>query len=55
MGPVDNCQLTLKAFQSLGVRRSGRAVAIELRKGIRFALSQCRSDVTVGHQEAEIL
>lgn len=54
-GLVDNCQMTLKAFQSLGIKRSGQAVAMKVRKGISFVLSQCRSDVTVRHQWAEIL
>lgn len=53
--PVDNCQLTLKAFQSLGIRRSGQTVAEKLRKGISLVLSRYGCDVTVRHQEAEIL
>lgn len=48
------CQMTLKAFRSLGTR-SGQAVAIKLRKGVSTVLSQCRCDVTVRHHEAEIL
>lgn len=51
---VDNCQLTVKAFQSLGTGRSGQAVAEKLRKGISLVLSWYRCDVTVRHQEAEI-
>lgn len=55
MSPADNSQMTVKAFQSLGVRSSGQAVAIKLRKKINFILSQHRSDVSVRHQEAEIV
>lgn len=54
MGPVDSCQMTLKAFQSSGIRRSGQAAAIKLRKSISFVVSQRRSVVSVRHQEAEI-